>query len=174
MAVRYEKAGMHVQARDLYEYIYAHPSYVLRDTWGNYGSLLIKMGERDEGRRILSQGVEALNAQRPSEVETSRHQRAMGAIYASLEHTERARAAFERALALDQRQIRATSDPNEKAKLLWSTAKTYAESGDVAAAIRAVREASATATSERLRFHLEWWTAEIRRTTSGEEVSVRP
>jgi hypothetical protein len=153
----YASVGMYDQAQQLYEYIYAHPNYLSPDTRINHGRMLLKMGRKKEAFLVLSDAARELQALDPSSALRTDNLRRLGIIFMLWEQTDRAETEFNRAIEVDQRQLELESNPDKRAELLWSIAKTLEARGDRAKAVEKGNEARATATSPSIRLEISYW-----------------
>jgi tetratricopeptide (TPR) repeat protein len=119
----------------------------------NYGKLLMAAGREADALRILSKAREELEALDLKRAQQSRNLRKMGTILILLGEKEKADLAFDQALERDLRRLRGAAGPDEKARTLWSVARTLDARGDREGALKKAEEAQIAAGSADLR----WW-----------------
>ncbi len=54
----YPRYGMYDQAQEIFEYIYAHPEYIMPDTRINHAKMLLEAGRSDRAFDILTQAAD--------------------------------------------------------------------------------------------------------------------
>jgi hypothetical protein len=153
----YPYFGMYAQADRIYEYIYLHPEYITPETGLNHARMHLKLGNKDKAFNILAETVNRLETSKPTPKQLSSYFRNFGNVLDLLEKYDLADAKFDQAIKADEEQMESVSDQNEKAKLLWSIAKTLEARGDIPAAIEKAQQARITAPSARLHLQLDHW-----------------
>ncbi len=156
---------MYNQAQRLYNYIFAHPQYITVGTRINYGRMLLKLGKQEEAFGILSDVAKKLEAEDPPEEKLVPHLRRLGIVFLLLGRTDRADAEFDSAIELDQQRIAVVTDPDSKARLLFSIAQTFEGRGDVGTAWEKAKQAREIASTASLRKQIERWTRTLPTTT---------
>ena len=145
---------MYQQAQSIYDYIYQHPQYLGRVTRINHGKMLLKIGQEEKAVEILSIAAKEIEAKEPIKTSNSRQLRRLGIIYKLQMQDALADNYFDKSIVVDRRKLDLSSDPDEKADILWSISRTMQERGDLPAAISYVEQAIEAAQSSRLHFRL--------------------
>jgi tetratricopeptide (TPR) repeat protein len=141
---------MYAQASQIYRYIYAHPRYFSSETRINHGKMLLRIGQKQEAFLTLSQALKEFEALRPEKAQMSKNLRRVGIIHALLGEVREANAKFDLSVEVDEKRLEGTTGAEEKARILWSLAKTLDARGEQSAAMERAKEARATAISPRL------------------------
>lgn len=158
MAVQgYNSVGMHRQAAKIFEYMYNQPKYLSEDAPIHYAKVLVALEEKEKALRILSEAAVSLEAKEPPEDERIDHLRRLLRIYTMSDDPIRADTIFKQVMELNQQQYESSSDPDEKARLLWSMAQSKEARGHIRPAIEMVEQAKEMAKSNHLKEELRRW-----------------
>ncbi|MCP4668919.1 MAG: tetratricopeptide repeat protein, partial [Deltaproteobacteria bacterium] len=153
----YASFGMYGQAHRIYEYMYENPQYLTSKTRIHHGQLLLKMGQREEAFRILSQAARNLESVNHQKTPRSKDLRRLATIHALMGRADEAGTGFDRAIEIDRKKLDLISDVDKKSEVMFSMAKTYEARGETATAIEWARYARANTSSPRFRSRIDKW-----------------
>lgn len=153
----YPKREMYDQAEAIFDYIYRHPEVRRADTPLLQAAVLIQGDRHEEAEATLRKALARESSLVPRSVEKGAQHRRIAQIQLLLGLEKEAGADFEQSLRFDRQSLTVAATEDDKARLLWSIAKTLAARGDKDAALRAVEEAVDTAQSVALRHRIREW-----------------
>ena len=153
----YDRFGMYDHAQEVFDHIYAHPKRIRHDTMINHAKMLLDAGRSGKAFQILTQTADLLKAKNSAQEENCDNFRRLGVIFILLGQSEQAETNFNRAIEIGNLQLRSVSDPNKKAKLLWSIAQALEGKGGTIRAVDKAMQAKEMTNSGRLKSMIGRW-----------------
>lgn len=166
----YASFGMYEQVKTIFDYIYAHPSQLLRDdTRLRHAEVLAEAGELAEARRMLALALDERDG--GADAMRGHFLRRTGEVYARLGEGTQAEEAFAAALAADERALESAVEADERAQLLFSLAHTLSAQGSLDEAASMASRGLQTAVSAKTRRDIRYWRAQLEQRTASSDHS---
>ena len=156
-AYAYPKYQMFDQSQKVYDYIYANPKYITKDTRIRHGRILLEVGKRKEAIETLMLAAENLEAKDPPEAKQAEHWIRLGSTQMLLGRVDQANIEFDKSNEIYQKQFVSHPDVQQDALILWWMARTHLARGDVSTAVKMAKNARKHAASRKLRRELDQW-----------------
>ena len=145
------------QSQKVYDYIYANPKYITKDTRIRHGRILLEVGKRKEAIETLMLAAENLEAKDPPEAKQAEHWIRLGSTQMLLGRVDQANIEFDKSNEIYQKQFVSHPDVQQDALILWWMARTHLARGDVSTAVKMAKNARKHAASRKLRRELDQW-----------------